>query len=385
MRRSLLISFVSAVIYSTSCLSISAQSSAILKARDASQALRQAAQKLSTADNAADRVTALTDTIGIYESGLTAMREGLRAVVIQERAMRNEFDSRRDQISRLLGILQTLERATTPLLLIHPTGPVGTARSGMMLSEITPALQTQAEELRANLEELQSIELLQKIAEDDLLIGLDGLSKARVALSQAIANRVDLPKRFATDPVKLQILAETSATLDLFADSLEELQTNTIIEDAGIRTANFENALGNLTLPVHSNILRKFNEKDATGLARPGIVLATEPLSLVTAPWPATVRFSGSFLDYGNVIILEPDPDYLIIITGLGQNYVSVGDIVNKDDPLGIIGGNALELDDLMLEVSQNGTTLAQETLYLEIRKNKVPVDPIDWFKLNKG
>jgi septal ring factor EnvC (AmiA/AmiB activator) len=54
-------------------------------------------------------------------------------------------------------------------------------------------------------------------------------------------------------------------------------------------------------------ILRQFNEADAAGVARPGVVLATHPNALVTTPWPASVRYAGPLLDYGNVIILEPE------------------------------------------------------------------------------
>jgi septal ring factor EnvC (AmiA/AmiB activator) len=41
------------------------------------------------------------------------------------------------------------------------------------------------------------------------------------------------------------------------------------------------------------------------------LVLATRPNALVTTPWPSSVRYAGPLLDYGNVIILEPESDYL--------------------------------------------------------------------------
>ena len=119
------------------------------RAQQATEALNAAAELMAQADSGSDRVAALSEAIRAYEQGLAAMREGLRAAAIRERYLTLDFDSRREQLSQLLGVLQTLERATTPLLLIHPTGPVGTARSGMMMSEVTPALNRQAEELRA--------------------------------------------------------------------------------------------------------------------------------------------------------------------------------------------------------------------------------------------
>jgi len=358
-----------------------AKDSALEPARNASIALRAATASLAKATEADDRVAALTETIRAYEDGLQAMRDGLRTVSIRERSLRLKFDSQRDQISRLLGVLQTLERATTPLLLIHPTGPVGTARSGMMLSEITPGLQKQAEALRLELEELSAIQVTQQIAQDDLTESLKGLTKARVALSQAIASRADLPNRVIDDPVKLQQMVQTSETLDFFAATLAESETNTLSES--IR--RFEDALGTIDLPANGTIFRKFNQEDAAGIERPGILLATPALSLVTAPWASTIRYSGPFLDYGNVIILEPDPDYLIVMSGMNQIYGVSGDIVSKGDPIGLMSGKELELGDLLVEVSNTSGTLAQETLYIEIRHKGKPVDPVDWFQLNKG
>lgn len=358
-----------------------AQADVLQTAQDASAALRAATSALESADKAEDRVRALTKTIRAYETGLSAMRNGLRGVSIRERALRLQFDSQRDQISRLLGVLQTLERATTPLLLIHPTGPVGTARSGMMLSEITPGLQKQAEALRFQLEELASIQVTQQIAQDDLAEGLKGLNQARVALSQAIASRTDLPQHILDDPEQVQRLAQTSKTLEGFATALTK-------QDIGIKhdsILRFDDGIGKIQLPANGRIFRKFNQSDAAGIERPGILLATPALSLLTAPWASTVRYSGPFLDYGNVIILEPDPEYLIVMSGMSRIYVVAGDIVSKDDPIGLMSGKELELGDLLVEVSQASETLAQETLYIEIRKNGQPIDPIDWFQVNKG
>lgn len=358
-----------------------AQDDALAPALEASKALRAATVSLENASDADDRVAALTQTIRAYEDGLQAMRDGLRTISIRERAMRLEFDSQRDQISRLLGVLQTLERATTPLLLIHPTGPVGTARSGMMLSEITPGLQKQAEVLREQLEELSALQVTQQIAQDDLTESLKGLTRARVELSQAIASRSDLPRRIVDDPERVQQLARTSETLDNFANALLET-------DAGITPetiVRFEDGLGKITLPANGSVFRKFNQEDAAGIKRSGILLATPALSLVTAPWASTVRYSGPFLDYGNVIILEPDPEYLIVLSGMNQIYGQAGDIVAKGDPIGLMSGKELELGDLLVEVSQASATLAQETLYIEIRKNGKPIDPLDWFQVNKG
>lgn len=353
----------------------------VARAQHATEALNAAAELMAQAEGGSDRVAALTGAIRAYEQGLAAMREGLRAAAIRERFLTLDFESRREQLSRLLGVLQTLERATTPLLLIHPTGPVGTARSGMMMSEVTPALNRQAEDLRAQLQELAALQAFQESAARDLEWGLSGVQQARVNLSQAISDRTDLPRRFADDPVRVQIMADNSRTLQGFADKLLEAEATEPPDTA----APFSDAAGKLPLPAEGTVLRGFNEADAAGLKRPGLVLSTRPLSLITAPWPATVRYAGPFLDYGNVIILEPDAAYLIVLAGLDQVYVEPGQILDQGEPVGLLGGSQPATEEFLIEASQGGGTIDQETLYIEIRKDGTPTDPAKWFALGNN
>ncbi len=350
----------------------------VFATRKAAEDLRSATRALADAREARDRVKALSQTVIAYEDGLRAMRASLRKAAIREQALRLEFTARRDQLSRLLGVLQTLQRASTPLLLMHPSGPLGTARSGQVLSEITPALHAQAEDLRAQLEELLVLQALQITALDDLKLGLKGVQDARVALTGAIGQRTNLPRRFVADPQKLKTLAENAETLTGFAQGLADLP----FDDDGTPPPNFQAAKGTLPLPVFGTVLRAFNEADAAGLRRPGIVLTAPPISLVISPFPATIRFRGPLLDYGNVIILEPNAGYLIVLAGLGQVYGEVGQILSAGDPIGLLRGTDPAAQDFLVETSQGNDDSRQQTLYIEIRQDRKAVDPAAWFAL---
>ncbi|MBE9475892.1 MAG: peptidoglycan DD-metalloendopeptidase family protein [Proteobacteria bacterium] len=348
-------------------------------AQDAAIELKAAAATLQKAKKSNDRVAALSQTVRAYESGLQAVRQSLRAATIRKQALQLELTSQRAQISRLLGVLQTIERASTPMLMIHPAGPVGTARSGMVMSEVAPMLQQRAEDLQIRLEELLVLNILQKDAEKELEGGLTGAKDARIALSAAINDRTELPLRYAADPVHTQILMDNSKTLDFFATGLTDIPLD---DDLGEQKP-FTTTKGQLPLPTDGVLLRDFNEADAAGIKRPGIVITARPLSLVTAPAPATIRFAGSFLDYGKVVILEPEPGYLIVIAGLHQIYGVFGQIVNIGDPIGLLGGKQPQVQDFLIEASEGGGTIGQESLYIEIRNNGKPVNPTDWFALS--
>ena len=60
-----------------------AKSDIVLETQLAAEALKTAAANLSNTLNAQDRVNALTETVRAYESGLSAMRDGLRGATIR--------------------------------------------------------------------------------------------------------------------------------------------------------------------------------------------------------------------------------------------------------------------------------------------------------------
>ena len=365
--------------YSAMGFGVHAAETPMQLAKTAALELKAAADTLKQAQKSEGRITALSQTVRAYEGGLLAVRQSLRAVVIREQVLRLELANQRDQISRLLGVLQTMERASTPMLMIHPAGPVGTARAGMVMSEVTPMLQVRAEELRLQLEELVGLSNLQKNAEIELEAGLTGAQDARIALATAINERTELPLRFAADPVRVQILADNSKTLDLFANGLTDIS----LDKDPNQQVSFLASKGDLPLPTGGALLRGFNETDAAGIKRPGIVITARPLSLVTSPTPATIRFAGSFLDYGKVVILEPEPGVLMVIAGMDYIYCEFGQIVNAGDPIGLLGGKQPQAQDFLIEASEGGGAIGQESLYIEIRNNGKPVDPTDWFALS--
>ncbi len=344
-------------------------------AAKASAALQASVQALDKAESAKDRVAALTKTIKAYEAGLGALRAALRQAELRENTLTMQFEGKREQLAQLLGVLSGLDADQGPLLLLHPGGPLGTARSGMMLADVTPSLQSEAEALRQDLQELADLRGLQQAAGATLTTGLDAAQKARAALSQAISDRTDLPKRFTEDPEALKILLDSADTLDAFSSGLSP-------QDSTVQ--GFAEARGALPWPALGTVILRPGETDAKGVTRPGVTLATRPLALVTAPWAATIRYRGPLLDYGNVMILEPGAGYLLILSGLETVYGEVGDVVGAGQPLGLMGGAAAGNADILSHIGQDGGASATETLYLEVRQKADPVDPMEWFEPNE-
>ena len=361
---------------------VSAQSETPAEAaRLAARQIEDAALALEQADGARDRVRALTQTVHAYEAGLAAMRDGLRRAAIREAQLTTQLAAREEETAALLGALQGIAVAPEPVLMLHPDGPIGSARSGMILTEIVPVLNARAAVLRKDLEEVRTLRLLQQNAAQTLENGLSGVQQARADLSQAVADRTDLPRRFTQDPVRTAILISSTETLEAFASGLGQIVLDGDISPAP-ETLKLDK--GNLPLPALGVVIRRAGEKDAAGIARDGIILATRPRALVTTPTAATVRYMGPLLDFGNVVILEPAPETLFVLSGLDLVFGEVGQVLPEGEPVGLMGGADPELGEIVSTSGDDTGTDRSETLYIEVREGNSPVDPETWFKTDK-
>ena len=349
-------------------------------ARAAAAQLEQAALSLQEAQSARDRVRALTETVRAYEAGLAAMRTGLRRAATRQAQLSRQLEVREAEIAQLLGVLEVLSTTPPPVLILHPSGPMGAARSGMILAEVAPALAARAQRLRSDLEEVQTLRELQESAARVLEDGLAGVQGARAELSRAIADRTDLPRRFVEDPVRTAILISSTETLDGFASGLADIADDSE-PGAGVDISDLK---GKLELPVRGLILHRAGQADAAGVVRPGIVVATRPRSLVTSPTAATIRYRGPLLDLGNVMILEPQADTLFVFSGLEEVYGEAGQVIPAGAPVGLMGGADPEIGAILSITGEGAGAGRSESLYIEVREGGDPVDPATWFRINK-
>lgn len=378
------------------CLGLPAPLSALAagpadQARAAADQLEAARGALDSADRAGDRVAALTAAVTGYEAGMAALRESLRDVTLREEALRRRLEAQRAEIAALLATLQTISRTPEPVLMAHPAGPIGSARAGMLMSAASPALNNRAQALAGELAELRALHDVQKGALGQMQSALREVQQARTELSQAVAARTDLPRRFSADPMKTRLLVATTDTLRSFADGLDQISDDTALVPAAPLPA-IEGQQGSLPWPAAGTLLRRAGEADAAGVTRPGVILATAPRALVTTPVAATIRYLGPLLDYGNVMILEPQTGILFVLAGMDTVYGDIGQVLPAGAPVGMMGGTAPDAGAMLAaqrDETESGADVAAgpsraETLYIEVRKGNEPQDPETWFELMK-
>jgi murein hydrolase activator len=98
----------------------------------------------------------------------------------------------------------------------------------------------------------------------------------------------------------------------------------------------------------------------------------------VTSPIDGWVSFSGSYLSYGQFLIINAGGGYHFVMTGLGNSFVDAGQFVLSGEPVASMGdtaAGALAFDDAKQD----------PVLYIEFRKDGTPIDPGPWWAKADG
>ena len=365
-------------IFSSFCSSSAiAQSSKALETIFAIEALDLATANLTKAKKAKKRIKSLSQAIQSYEETLAILRISVRDLTLQQSQVQSVLDQNENEIMQLLGVLATVQKAPIAGQMLHPNGPLATARSGMIISDIVPILQENVDQLRDQVMVLKQLSETQHKAKGSLQKGLLELQNAHSNLGRAIVNREELPKRFIADPEKMEILVKASKDLETFAASVQSIALN----EPSVSLPSVRDRKGNLNLPVRGKVLRKFNEADAAGIKRSGIILATDPKAIVISPTAATIRYLGPLLDYGNVAILEPQNGLLFVFAGMDTLYGEIGQVIPALSPVGLMPSQSNEVDKIFKTKANIYSGKLSETLYVEVRLGSETENPLDWFK----
>ena len=99
------------------------------------------------------------------------------------------------------------------------------------------------------------------------------------------------------------------------------------------------------------------------------------------------VRYAGPFLEYGYVVVLEPDPETMVVLAGpraaAGADRRSA---VTRGELLGLMGGRPPDVEEYVMSArGRDWRAAAAETLYIEVRHGKGPVDPEPLFVGQNG
>ena len=115
--------------------------------------------------------------------------------------------------------------------------------------------------------------------------------------------------------------------------------------------------------PAQGQISRAYGARLAGGPATQGATVRTNSAAQVVSPAAGEVAYAGSFRSYGNVLILNLDGGYALVLTGLEAINVRVGETVRAGQTVGQMAATASPAPEL----------------YVEVRRGDQPVDPGRW------
>lgn len=316
------------------------------------------------------------------ETALAELRLSVRETAAQEQALSEALEAQRAETTRLLAALEAVSRMAGAAPGPHPDGPIAAARAARLLGWLRPNLETEARRVAADLRDLDAARAREETGLAELDAGLARLDQDRAELRAALDARADT---VAATPVGLVGMAARNAPTGLLA---READTLSALAARLAALTGAPAAAGDrlpLAWPVVGGLRSGFETPDSAGVRRPGLLLAATPLSVVTAPAAGVVRYAGPFLDYGYVVVLEPRPDVLVLLAGLATLETEAGARVARGDLLGFLGGRAIDAQEYLMQADAGNGETGAETLYIELRHGRGPVDPAPWFAGSNG
>ncbi len=310
----------------------------------------------------------------------TRVRELNRQAGDKQAALRHKGQS----LAETLAALQRLSQRPPELLLVKPGKATDAVRSAAALSQALPELQRQAGAIRQQIEELGR--LRQSLSEERRELDA-GLS----ALAQEVADLDRLKRRRETKRGALLAQAgEEARRIERLAQQARDLRGLIArLQDDSAKHAtgpgetipggrSFASARGSLALPARGQLVMRFGAPTAAGDSK-GIRILTRQGAQVVAPFDGRVVFSGVFRSYGQLLIIAHGEGYHTLLAGMARIEGKVGQWLLAGEPVGVMG------DGLANPGSGEENDKGGPELYLEIRRNGDPVNPLPWLVAGSG
>lgn len=331
----------------------------------------------------ASEVQALERRLSAIETRLIALREDEAETVA-------DLDTRRMTLTDILGALQSLERNKPPAVLVRPDDAVEAARSAMLLGAVLPELETQMAGLRVRLSALTEVRENIEREQADLAATSEDLTTEEANLDALIAERGEVARQLAERAQNdRREVAGFAAEADNLRGLINRLTRQFSSAFPVLRPSpsappvvnRFAEAIGNLRLPAAGRLLAHFGDTLEPGTHSQGVAVATRPGARVTAPFDSEIVFAQSYRGYGQLLILSPGDGYLILLSGLARIDGVVGQQLLAGEPVGIMGSEILAPNVRRWAVSSDAIEEGEPVLYLEMREDGEPIDPLPWFR----
>ncbi len=175
----------------------------------------------------------------------------------------------------------------------------------------------------------------------------------------------DIDKYIKQQGIELVLLKENERELGKL---LNRLKTHQIYKNDPIKKElGFNSKKGELIWPISGKLLRKYGEqKKTTGLKWEGVLIEAGEGSQVSAVSEGKIVFADWFRNFGLLMIIEHENDFLSLYGHNQKLLKSTGDFVQTGEKIATVGDSG---------------GIKNSALYFEIRKGKKTLDPSLWCK----
>jgi len=335
------------------------------------------------------------------ENRISATEARLKPLDDNERSIRKSLDGRRAVIAEVLAALQRIGRRPPPALLVSPEDALQSVRSAILLGAVLPEMRQEVDALANDLDDL--LKVRKQIADErealrrDLAAIADERQRMTLLLEERGKQQTESEKALEAERGRAAALARQVDNLrDLIAKLEQNIDAATkaareaarsdsrpalsAFRDPGRLTpaVAFASLRGQIPLPVNGIKVRDYGAQDSVGGAEKGVSIATRAGAQVTAPCDGWVVYAGPFRSYGQLLILNAGGGYHVLLAGMERISVDLGQFVLTGEPVAVMGGGSH-----IAAVLATGS--AQPVLYVEFRKDGIPVDPGPWWAANEG
>ena len=346
----------------------------------------------------------LIDTAGRIrgvEAQVAATETRLKSLDGNELGIRKSLEGRRAVIGEVLAALQRIGHHPPPALIASPEDALQSVRTAMLLGAVLPEMRHEVEALANDLTNL--LDVRKKIAgeRDRLKTEVASLGDERTRMTALVGER---QKQQAEREKALNAERARASQLAHQVDNLKDLITKleqgldpatraareagrgdkrsamSALRDPGrlAPAVSFASLRGQVPIPVNGVKLKKFGVPDGVGGVEKGVSIATRAGAQVTAPADGWVVYAGPFRSYGQLLILNAGNGYHILLAGMERISVDLGQFVLTGEPVAVMG-NGSHIAAIL------ATGSSQPVLYIEFRKDGVPVDPGPWWAADEG
>lgn len=342
-----------------------------------------------------------------HETTLSQLEGELARLAAEDKRKSEDLQRRRAQQTELLMALERLSLNPPEGLALSPVEPVDALRGALLMGAAVPPLEAQARALSEEIKALAALREEIAATQERHRIEREALQHEQERLADLVARKAMLQQQTAQDAEQSgqrirQLVAQAKDLRELMerleADrkrqEAEERKRQEAEEqerqEADRRTARpapggqtvevtappptridpgkprvvrpFTQARGLMVFPASGRLMRRYGEADELGVASKGLTVETRAGAQVVAPFDGRVEFAGQFRGYGQILIIEHGGGYHSLLAGLERVEGTVGQWLVAGEPVGTMG-----------QVS------SQPRLYLELRHNGQPINPLPW------